>query len=271
MTYALGHRATGFAVTHTAAHVREHPRFGVVLAGAPSLLDLSPAIFDQGQTGSCEGHGWARCIAIECAASGIPLPFIPSPLYLYRNALAIERATFPTGANEPLDDSGTDSPAILRGLATYGVRAITPLADRYSDCDPATICDEPSIDEEIAGAANPMAGAYEIPIDSPNLIDLVETAIDSRIPINVEMFVDTAFMGASGSNVVIGSINASDPKGGGHDMALVAKRVLADNTVQILLANSWSTGWGDQGYAWITQDVLRGAMRLTAGAVKRPS
>ena len=269
MKRALGHRVTPFAATHAVPHISEHPRFGVQLLGAtPSLVDLSPSIFDQGSTSTCEGHASAACIAIECAASGAPLPWVPSMVHLYRNALATERATFPSGVNEPLSDDGTDCPAILAGLATYGVRAMVPLVDRYSDADPATVCDEPTIDEEIAGASNPLVGAYDLPLADPHLVDTLESALAARIPVMIEAFVDSAYMQAT-ADTVVDSCDPNDPHGGGHAQAIVGVRIMPDGSPQFRVRNSWGTSWGDGGYVWVTPNFIRSAMRLTAFAVRR--
>ena len=74
---------------------------GMVTAPSAANRDdsaFAPPVFDQGPTGSCEGHSSAGCTAMVFAKQGQPLPWIPSMDDLYRLARCIDRGN-PNGGS----------------------------------------------------------------------------------------------------------------------------------------------------------------------------
>ena len=73
----------------------------------PSSIDFSKYVptLDQGPTSSCTGHAHATAIAATAAATGIALPWVPSPDDLYKLGRCIERGG---DVDVLLTDSGAD-------------------------------------------------------------------------------------------------------------------------------------------------------------------
>jgi len=52
----------------------------------------------------------------------------------------------------------------------------------------------------------------------------------------------------------------SDPEGG-HAVMLAGYRVASDGSKQFLIHNSWGTDWGDGGYAWVSDTMVKRFLR----------
>ena len=270
----MGVRRTKFADADTHPHVSQHPRFAAAMSAAPpaaaSLVGHAPAVMDQGQSGSCEGCGWACGITTHCTAIGEPLDFVASPEGIYTPARCIERAAFPEGPAEPLGDDGTDSHAVIRALGSYGVRPMrAPTPDgRYCDCYAPTINAEPSLtDLELADKTR-LFGAYEITGDQATRAAAIRSCIAAGIPVVIETFVDTAYM-SLGRGVVVDSCDRADPHGGGHCQVILAYRTRPDGASEFLIRNSWSQDWADEGSVWCTEAFIASAWNLYAVDVRR--
>lgn len=234
---------------------------------AVSLVRFAPEVFDQGPVGSCVGHAWACAIATRAAYLGV-VASIPSPDSLYRFSRCLERALFPEGPSEPLSDSGTDSPALIRATEQYGVCAMhAPTPDgRYSDCTPESAVVEPSITELETADHTRIVGAFGVYGDRAARVAQCRALLARGVPIVVESFVDTAYE-RLGPGVVVDHCDRADPKGGGHAECLLGYRTLADGSTLFLKRNSWSRAWGDEGSVWITERNLGEASGLYAADV----
>lgn len=267
-----GLRRTGFALAGPLPLVAQHPRLAVVAEppAAATLVGHAPAVMDQGQTSGCEGHGWAVGITTHCAAIGDPLGFVASPASIYTPARCVERATFPTGPAEPLGDNGTDSPAVIEALGSYGVRSIAaPTPDgRYSDITPENVNAEPRLDELEAADHTRLVGAYALPADQAGRIAAIRACIAAGVPVIIETFVDSAYE-ALGPGVVVDHCDPTDRNGGGHCQVILAYRTTAAGATECLVRNSWGIGWADEGAAWATERFVGEAWSLYAVDVRR--
>jgi hypothetical protein len=109
-------------------------------------------------------------------------------------------------------------------------------------------------------------GEYSIPVDSsaPNLVAL---CIDSKIPVQVGFFCDSAFESLTPSQVA-GAPNQNDPSGGGHAVYLYGYRTNAQGEFEFRLRNSWGNAWCDVGDCWVSTAWLLAAWELFPIAVK---
>ncbi|HEY4221168.1 MAG TPA: C1 family peptidase, partial [Myxococcota bacterium] len=61
---------------------------------------------------------------------------------------------------------------------------------------------------------------------------------------------------------------------GGHAVMLAGYRTKTDGTKQFLIHNSWGTDWGDSGYAWVSEKMVKkfmhGAYKITVQTVGAP-
>ena len=232
------------------------------------LRAFAPGVMNQTQTGSCEAHKAACAIATVDKALGVGLGFVPSQSGLYVLARAHERAAFPNGAAEPLDDSGTDVESILWAIARYGVAPCIPIGDRLSDCDVSTVNDEPTLAQLELDAKAPLVGGYDIVGNDADKLAAVDRALANRYPVGIDAYVDSAYEALDGSAGVVGPCDTSDKAGGYHAQCILA-RTSSPNGRSYLIRNSWGLSWAKAGEVWVNEAFLTSALALTAFNVKR--
>lgn len=266
-----GHQRTLFAV-HAAAAVTTTPP-------SASCEPFSPEVLDQGDTGSCTGHGTATGIATAFAACGVLLPFLPSPAEIYRNGRAIDRVRRPDGLFDKLEDEGAMPNQVLRAVHEYGVRGTSALDGKSSDVDPATVNDEPKLgDLEVEHFTIPV-GEYAIRSveDGAALASVVEnmrkalSAAPHGLPVGAGTFVDTAFMNWDGTQPPLGACNQNDPDGGGHWFCFLGYRTDAHGKTIFRIRNSWGQGWGLGGDIEVTEAFLAHCTDLSVYVAKKAS
>lgn len=227
-------------------------------AGAlPARADLepyAPPIFDQGSTGSCVGHARSRGIYAAAAAGARPLCFIPSPVDLYRLARCYERGDW--GA--PLVDDGCDPVDTLDAARRWGIRPMMgPLAEgRFSDADPATVNDNPTLAELQADRFTRVADDRSITQDP---VRETMQALASGHPVCIDV--------AGGSAAWQTYDNASGPLMAtfarlDHYVVLLGYETQAGGAVLFHGHNSWGTGWGRKGGFAADSSVVRAALDL---------
>lgn len=217
---------------------------GLVKGAVPTNLDDTanvPVVFDQGPTGSCEGHSFAGCTYMVFKKQGEQLPWIPSMLNQYTLARCIDRGDPNGGA---LTDSGTQTNSVIASMSDFGMRAMGPLASdgRFSDCDPATLNAEPDLEQLEQDSLKLVIGAYQITSTGAQRIADVKAAQASGFGVRIDSFVDTAFEDWTKGSAPFGVPNYADTNGGGHALYLIGYQ--GDNQI---VRNSWSANWGDAG------------------------
>ena len=89
---------------------------GPTMASVPAKLDLRaqcPAVYDQGQLGSCTGNAIAGAVQFERMKQKLTPNFVPSRLFIYYNERVIEGTVG--------SDSGAQIRDGIKGVATEGV------------------------------------------------------------------------------------------------------------------------------------------------------
>jgi hypothetical protein len=235
-------------------------RFPVApLAPDVSLSDQAPAVMDQGSgrfgTGSCTGHAIACAACTTLVTSGHALPFVISPAEIYRNGRAIDRG--PGGPS--LIDDGAQPNQVWRAVSTFGVRAIkAPTSDgRYSDAEPATINDEPTLGDLEDESRTLLVDEYGISSRGARRVAEIKIAING-LGYGVEGVPLTAAI-AGGSDAfqayaggVLGRLDASLD----HYVAILGYRTRTSGKTEFLIRNSWGIDWGLHGDCWIDEDAL---------------
>lgn len=224
---------------------------GALQTKLTSLAQYEAPLMNQGQTGSCVGHRTAMALAIATNHDGRPLPFVPSPDGIYRDARCIERGRVASGA---LSDSGCSTVDAITALSTCGIRAIgaLPSSDGYTDVNPNEVNREPRLDELEAEANTLTAGEYAIDLsDTAQALIAVQASLLAGFPVWIDATVDSVFEtwgeGWSPNVAPLDAMGASDdPSRGGH--ALVIDEMLVDTSGAITLCgmNSWGP-WGAPG------------------------
>jgi hypothetical protein len=89
------------------------------------------------------------------------------------------------------------------------------------------------------------------PADPNEVAAVLATGDDVWISFSVN---DEAWKSRALQNAVIPDYDVVDDTG--HAVVLAGYRTMGDGTKQFLIHNSWSTRWGDNGYAWISEAMV---------------
>ena len=234
------------------------------MAGSPlptgrSLAQFRAPIMDQGPTSSCTGHGTAQGLYTSYNAAGTPLPWVPSPLDIYKLPRALARRPDAAGNIPALVDEGAMPSDVLDGVARYGVGPIqAPTSDgRYSDVEPANVNSEPELLELERDGQTIVTGLHRIDVSAADFIVQLQRAIALGVAVGIGAFVDVAFEDWVPSRGALTNVNLSDPSGGGHWMSCDCYQVLSSGIVVFELVSSWGTAPGEGGVFYVTDTWMR--------------
>lgn len=101
--------------------------------------------------------------------------------------------------------------------------------------------------------SNKITDFYAITQQGTSRGDAAEKALRGGLPVNFGTLVDKAFIAFRGGKVLTLPAGATE---GGHAMLIVGVRRLANGKRLFKIRNSWGTGWGDDGYAWVTEEYI---------------
>jgi hypothetical protein len=216
------------------------------------LTGFEAPLEDQGQTGSCGGHGTSQAVFTSMNAAGVPNLFVPSPDLIYKLARIVRRSN----ASEGLSDSGVMPSDLLTVLRQYGIKPINaPTPDgRYSDVwGPGDLVGVPAakpnvnlepdlLDLERSGMRL-LTGEYRIDEQDPRMAQQALNCLGSKAAVGIGIFVDGAFMDWDPMSGPITKINLNDPRGGGHWLALTYGYTRDDGMIVLGGPNSWGKFW----------------------------
>lgn len=222
-----------------------------------SLEKFTPPRWNQGNTGSCGGHGTAGCITTTYNALGMYLPSPVSPRSVYQTALCVDREPDATGKLPKLRDEGTYPNAIVRALNLWGFNFSNEVdGGRQADAPDYTSYLEKHVTDE------PLFG--ELEDREPRIISSVNALVESgsqKIP--------QACLAISQGFAIMGAIAAGNDKFMGfsgegvldftgvnidHWIFFDAYRTNSKGEKEFHLVNSWGLGiWTPDGCVWVTQ------------------
>jgi C1A family cysteine protease len=221
---------------HRSTRPSPHPRYTIptyhAAGNLPASVDLTPecpAVYDQGQLGSCTGNALAGLFQFLLMKLGRP-SFVPSRLMIYWGERAIE------GTKD--QDAGANGDDGMTFLQTKGV------------CPETTWPYDPTqfavIPPPIAWAeATHHKIADPVTIDNTNL-DEIRSCLASGYPI---AFGFVAYPELESQEVAASGMlplpAAGEQPIGGHEVLIVG---YDDATQLFKLRNSWGPGWGLDGY-----------------------
>ena len=148
---------------------------------------------------------------------------------------------------EALLDEGCFPRNAMRFVQTNGVAR-----EEAYPFDPAKINDKTPWDVLQDASRFLLFGWWRIYASGQQRSDAIAQALVNDFPVIFGMEIDNAFFGYSGGTIV--GLNAD--VAGGHMLFIVGYRTGTDWKREFLVANSWSTGWGENGMCWIHEDVL---------------
>jgi len=203
----------------------------VALAALPPSVDLRagcPAVYDQGQLGSCTANSIGAAFEFEVKKQGLT-DFMPSRLFIYYNERAIEGTV------------GTDSGAQIRdGIKTLSKQGVC--AESEWPYDITKFADKPPAPCYTDGTQNRATSYQRVAQSLPQM----KGCLASGYPFVLGFTVYESFE----SQQVAQTGDAPMPQP--HEQVLGGHAVLAvgydDSTQRFLVRNSWGPSWGKQGY-----------------------
>lgn len=209
------------------------------VANLPHYVDLRPgmpAVYDQGELGSCSGNAIAAAFQFDQLKEHIT-SWNPSRLFIYYNERLIEGTV-----NE---DSGAELRDGIKTIAGYGVCeeslwpyniaqfTVKPSAAAYAEAKQHTAVQYERVTQNLNEMKQVLAGGF---------------------PIVVGIMVYESFESEEVANTGVVPMPAANEQClGGHAVVVVG---YSDEHHQFIMRNSWGTSWGDKGYFYIPYEYL---------------
>ena len=212
---------------YTVARIGHLARFGMPSYQPVDLRPGFPAVFDQGQLGSCGPNAMVGAMMFD---SGAACPML-SRLFLYWNTRNIEGDT--------ADDTGVANEDLVKAAQTFGV---CPESEWPYDAVQFSV--QPPPETYADGKANSLLLAVPLQQD----LNTIMMTLAARIPIVAGISVYESFEGddVAASGVIPVPDTGSEQLLGRHDIVICG----ADPTNDFAwLRNSWGPSWGIGGYA----------------------
>jgi len=213
---------------------------GPAMAVVPAKLDLRahcPAVYDQGQLGSCTGNAIAGAVQCERMKQKLTPNFVPSRLFIYYNERVIEGTV--------ASDSGAQ---IRDGIKVVATEGVPPETDWPYD---------------IAHfAAKPPAKAYKDALKDKAVqyqrliqnLNQMKGCLAQGYPFVYGFTVYESFESQQVAQTGVVPVPASgEAVLGGHAVMAVG---YDDSQQRFIVRNSWGNGWGMQGYFTIPYAYL---------------
>jgi len=199
-----------------------------------------PAIYDQGQIGSCTAN--AFCAVFNFLNKH--KPFEPSRMYVYYKERWIE------SQGGVVSDSGAFVEDGCQWVSSHGVCSESqwPYDINNVNVAPPSQCDQEAEKHKI--------GKYFRLTMDANLKSSIKQCILNGYPVLMAFGVYNSFF-STGSDGLCPMPNPEhyedyddpvDPLEGGHEVAILG---FDDSKKLFMVANSWGTSWGDQGFFYI--------------------
>lgn len=202
-----------------------------VITALPTAVDLRPhcpAVYDQGQLGSCTGNSIAGAIEFERSKQGLT-DFVPSRLFIYYNERVMEHTVN--------SDSGAQIRDGIKVVAKLGAPPETEWPydiTKFADKPPANV---------FSDAMKNRVTSYQ---RVSRVLNQFKGCLASGYPFVMGFTVYDSFESAQVAKT--GVLNMPQPGesvAGGHAVLAVG---YDDNSQRFIIRNSWGPDWGMKGY-----------------------
>lgn len=206
-----------------------------VSASLPPLVDLrvsnEPAIYDQGQLGSCTANAIAALFEAEVLKQGLP-DFTPSRLFIYYNERVIEGTVN--------SDDGAEIRDGFKSIATQGVcpEVVWPYDISQFAVKPDDLCYQDAL----------LNTAMQYLPVTQDLNHIKACLADGyRLAFGISVFDSFESDEVAKTGIVPTPLN-NESCLGGHAVACVG---YSDDKQALIMRNSWGSSWGDKGYFYL--------------------
>lgn len=199
------------------------------------LRSKCPAIYNQGNLGSCVSNGTAFSIQYDQIKGNFPHQFTPSRLFIYYNTRVIEKTVNV--------DSGTTIRGALQAVNKQGAcpEKLWPYVINQFRTKPPT--------SAYTSGAQHLVKVYT---RLQFTLDQMKQCLIDGYPFIFGMILYTSFNKVT-PNGLVPVPKAGEKILGGHCMACVG---FDDSKKYFIVRNSWGTGWGYRGYCYIPYDYM---------------
>lgn len=211
-----------------------------ILTKLPLQVDLRkrcPPVFDQGTLGSCTANAIANAYRFDLLRQRGPKSFVPSRLFIYYNERVIE-GSVDSDAGAMLRDG-------IKTLARQGVCAETAWPyrpERYADKPPASAYRE--------GLRHQALSYQRLVQDGWQMKGCLASGFPFVFGFSVYESFESPAVARSG---LVSMPGPTERLIGGHAVLAVG---YDDRRQRFIAMNSWSTGWGEQGFFYMPYGYL---------------
>ena len=210
--------------------------------GLPLGVDLRgrfPAVYDQGQLGSCTGNAIGAAVAFHvCSRDGLGA-WTPSRLFIYYNERVLEHTV--------RIDAGAEIRDGIKSVAKLGC----PSEDLwpYSDAVPGRFTKKPT-KAVFAAATQHEASSYQ---RVPRTLLAMKSCLANAFPFVFGFTVFESFESEEVAKTGVVPMPDGGKPLGGHAVTCVG---YDDATQRFIVRNSWGKDWGDKGYFTMPYEYL---------------
>ena len=242
----IGRIASGAHVLLGAVRDSISPKAGGLNFGSAGI-EYEP-VLDQESTSECVGFALSCSITETFKAQGRPLPERVAPHSIYIPARCLDREDY----NQPLIDDGSMPSQAFRSIGEFGVTG-----ESKWPFNPATVNDEPRLDKIERMSQCKLAGHYKVYDRGDALVERVRQALAARLAVFFAINVTRAFEDYTSGVMNAGDHLLSGEVLGGHALHALDYDTSESGLTVVRFKNSWSTGWGEDGYGRCDDSFIR--------------
>jgi C1A family cysteine protease len=213
-----------------------------VLAALPPSVDMRahcPAVYDQGQLGSCTANAIGAAFEFDQIKQKVPHVWRPARLFLYYNERAIE-GTVSQDAGAQIRD-GIKS-VVTQGLCSEDLWTYDDGPAKFT-VQPPQFCYQ--------NASKHLVSKYSSVMQD---VTQIKGCLASGYPVVIGFTVYDSFESQQvASTGILNMPTSSESVVGGHAVLVVG---YDDSSSRFMVRNSWSANWGMAGYFTMPYDYL---------------